>query len=225
MRPGSDVYSIVRAPQLVEAGGATALANADQFAGRGPLATAIGPYRRWQPRQMDLIGPFVDSKAETSADIEWWSSLPVEVDLCWGDTPQCANRKRIAQNAFYSYSLVGLEAGKKYYVKVAPRSISPSADPARRYRVGTVDAAPSNSISPAGCPAMIYYVALTRMGRDGPPGDGLAAPARRRSPARRHGDARREASIRTFYFRDRRAARPIRSVPGEKARSTEWARR
>lgn len=225
LRPGSDAYSVVRAPKLVEAGGAAAVANADQFAGRGPLATAIGPYRRWQPRQMDLVGPFVDSKAKTSADIEWWSSLPVEVDLCWGDTPQCANRKRIAQNAFYSYSLVGLEAGKKYYVKVAPRNISPSADPARRYRLGTAEAAPVE-FTPAGgsAPAMTYYVAPDgNDGRDGRSRETAWKSLQHAADRLRPGDTAMLAGGKypgTFYFRATgEQGRPItlKAIPGEKA--------
>lgn len=159
LRPRSDCYSLVRMPELVETDGATKVANAHQFTGRGPLGTTIGPHRDWRPKQMEFVGPFVHSKTKTSADIEWWSSLPVEVDLCWGDTPQCANRKKIRQNAFYSYSLVGLEARKKYYVKVAPRTISPSADPARRYRLQEHDAAPVE-FTPAreNMPATTYYV-------------------------------------------------------------------
>ena len=160
LRPRSDGYSLVQVPELVKADGATTVANAHQFAGRGPLGTAIGPYRQWRPKQMELVGPFVDSKAGTSADIQWWSSLPAEVDLCWGDTPQCANRKKITQNAFYSYSLVGLEAGKKYYVKVVPRTISPSADPARRFRLPEEETAPVEFVpEPRQARAVTYYVA------------------------------------------------------------------
>ncbi len=135
----------MRALKLVEAGGA-AVANADQFAGRGPLATAIGPYRRWQPRQMDLVGPFVDSKAKTSADImSGGAAFPWRL-TCVGATRRSALTGRGSQNAFYSYSLVGLEAGKEYYVKVV-EDISPSADraalPAGNRRSGPVEFTPA----------------------------------------------------------------------------------
>ena len=224
LRPWSDGYSLVRVPELVEADGETTVANAHQFAGRGPLGTAIGPYRQWQPKQMELVGPFVDSKAATSADIEWWSSLPVEVDLCWGDTPQCANRKKITQNAFYSYSLVGLEAGKKYYVKVVPRTISPSADPARRYNLGRHDAAPVEfTPARANAPATTYYISPDGDdGRDGLSRETAWKSLQYAADHVRPGDTVLLAGGKypgTFYFRATgEPDKPItlKAIPGEK---------
>ncbi len=224
LRPLGDNYSLARVPELVEADGETTVTNAHLFAGRGPLGTAIGPYRQWRPRQMELAGPFVDSKSATSADIEWWSSLPVEVDLCWGHTPQCVNRKRIKQNAFYSYSLVGLEAGRQYYVKVVPRTISPSADPARRYRLAKHEAAPVVFTPARGnAPPTTYYVAAD--GDDGRNGLSRKTAWKSLQYAADHvrpGDTLLLAGGKypgTFYFRATgEPGKPItlKAIPGEK---------
>jgi len=160
LRPRHDAHSAVAVPEIGTADGATIVANDFQFGGRGPLSTAIGPYRAWKPIQLELMGPFVESKSGTSADIQWWSTLPVQVDLRWGDTPECVNRRPLSQNAFYSYSLLGLEPGKKYYVRVTPRSISPSADPARRFRLPDAETAPVEFVpEPRQARPATYYVA------------------------------------------------------------------
>jgi tetratricopeptide (TPR) repeat protein len=73
--------------------------------------------------------------SDATANIEWWTSLPSSVELRWGDTPDCTNSVSVNQDSFYSYSLAGLEPGKKYYVKVKPTRISDLADPGRRFRM------------------------------------------------------------------------------------------
>ena len=160
LRPDRDAYSMILVPELKKTGGATVVGNQFQFAGRGPLSTAIGPHREWKPKRLELTGPFVTSRSETSADIEWWSTLPVEVDLYWGDTPECVNQTRISQTAYHSYSLIGLEPGKKYYVKIEPRAISPNADPARRFGLSEQKTVPVE-FTPAGGQVALatYYVA------------------------------------------------------------------
>ena len=128
-------HSIVQVPELAEKDGVLKVANLSAFAGRGPLGTAIGHYRPWNPLQMQLAGPSISSMSNSSANIEWWTSLPGEVELAWGDTPECKNREQVSQSAFSSYTLSGLLPGKKYYVKVTPLRIAPATDPARRYSV------------------------------------------------------------------------------------------
>lgn len=135
LQKSHDTQSMVLAPDLSESNGAATIKNAFQFAGRGPLASAIGPYREWQPRSMQLIGPFVNSASDTTANIEWWTTLPTEVELCWGDTPDCKNKIPIVQNSFYSYSLTGLEPGRKFYVKIKPTKLKDNSDPARRFKL------------------------------------------------------------------------------------------
>ena len=130
-----DVHSVVLAPKLTERDGLATLANAWAFGGRGPLGTAIGPYREWRPLTMRLVGPFVRSVTDTTANVEWWTNLPAEVELSWGETPECTSRSQVTQSSFRTHSMIGLKPGGTYYVKVTPRRLFSGADPARRYRL------------------------------------------------------------------------------------------
>ncbi len=159
LRPLHDAYSIVAAPRTIQHNGALIVKNQYDFSGRGALGTAIGPYREWRRKEMKLVGPFVESKGAHSADIEWWSTLPVKVALCWGDTPSCTDRKEIAQNAFYSFSLTGLVPGNKYHLKIIPRSIAPAADPARRFLLPAEELTAEFTPTRRAAPRATYYVA------------------------------------------------------------------
>lgn len=130
-----DADSRILVPELSDDNGVLAVRNAHQFAGRGPLGSDIGNYREWQLRFMQLVGPFIYSVTDTTANLEWWTNLPVCVEMCWGDTPDCGNKVSVTQNSFYSCSLTGLEPGKKYYVKVKPLRVATDADPGRRFRI------------------------------------------------------------------------------------------
>jgi tetratricopeptide (TPR) repeat protein len=134
-----DADSRILLPEFVEGDGVVTVKNAYQFVGRGPLGSAIGTYREWQLRFLQLVGPFVYSVGDSSANLEWWTSLPVDVELRWGDTPDCTNKSVITQNSFYSYSLTGLEPGKKYYVKIKPLRIADGFDPGRQFRLPKQD--------------------------------------------------------------------------------------
>jgi len=136
-----DVHSKVLAPQLTQTGHTLALANPWAFGGRGPLGTAIGPYRKWHPKSVRLIGPFVHSVTGTTANVEWWTARPIEVEVSWGDSPESTNKRRCTQASFGTHSMVGLKPGRRYYVKVRPCRLVPGADPARRYRL--TDRAPA----------------------------------------------------------------------------------
>ena len=128
-----DLHSRVIAPKLSETDGVVELGNAYAFGGRGPLGTAIGPYREWRPQEARLIGPFVHSVTDTTANVEWWTTLPAEIELGWGDTPECANKTRVTQASFYSHSMIGLKPGTKYYATVALKQVFTGADPAYRF--------------------------------------------------------------------------------------------
>ena len=180
LRPRHDTDATVAVPELGKEHGATFVLNEYRFGGRGPLSTAIGPYREWQPKQISLMGPFVESASATSADIEWWSTAPTEVEFAWGDTPACTNRRQFKQNAFYSHGLLGLQPGKKYYVKVSPTTLSSRVDPARRFTLAKADAAPVEFTTGGGQAhePTLYYVALD--GDDAQ--DGLSRATAWRSP-------------------------------------------
>ena len=140
-REGRDVHSLVLVPKLTENDGLTTLENAWAFGGRGPLGTAVGPYREWRPLTMRLVGPFVRSVTDTTANVEWWTTLPAEVELTWGHTPERVNRSQVTQTSFCTRSMIGLKPGRKYTVKVKPRRLFSGADPAHRYRLSDQDPA------------------------------------------------------------------------------------
>ena len=135
-----DVHSRIVTPRLEQANGAASLANAYDFVGRGPLGTALGPWRPWQPQSVRLIGPFAHSTTDSTANVEWWTTQPLKTRIHWGDTPECKNNAVIDQASFFSHSMTGLQPGKTYYVKVEPLSLNPSADPARRFQPLTREA-------------------------------------------------------------------------------------
>jgi len=70
--------------------------------------------------------PAVLSVTATTANIEWFTSLPATCQLAWGETPACENTVAYHVNYFGSYSLTGLKPGQTYYFKVA--SIKRPAD-------------------------------------------------------------------------------------------------
>jgi tetratricopeptide (TPR) repeat protein len=155
-----DTGSIILKPDIAVSNGVASVINECKFAGRGPLGTSIGLYREWQPKSMRLVGPFVHSVSETTANLEWWTTLPVSVELCWGDTPDCTNAVAIRQNSFYSYSLTGLEPGRKYYARLKPTQLNANADPARRFRISGKDwaAVEFTTSAKAGNAPQTYYV-------------------------------------------------------------------
>jgi hypothetical protein len=141
LQKSSDAQSFILPPELAESSGEMTVKNAYQFAGHGPLGTSTGLYREWQPKSMQLLGPFVQSTTNTTANLEWWTTLPADVELSWGDTPDCANKLQFTQSSFYTHSLIGLEPGKKYYVKVKPTKLLHGSDPARRFQLLSQDGA------------------------------------------------------------------------------------
>ncbi len=141
LQKNHDLQSIIMVPELSESNGAVTVKNAYQFAGRGPLDTSIGLYREWQPKSMQLVGPFVNSVTDSTANLEWWTTLPAEIEMRWGETPECANKLQFTQASFYTHSLIGLEPGKKYYVKVKPTKLLYGSDPARRFQLQNQDGA------------------------------------------------------------------------------------
>ena len=128
-----DLHSRVIVPELSKTDDAVRLENAYAFVGRGPLGTAIGPYREWRPQTTRLIGPFVHSVTDTTANVEWWTTLPAEVELGWGDTPECTNKARGTQASCYSHSMVGLEPETKYYARAVLNQVFAGADPAYQF--------------------------------------------------------------------------------------------
>ncbi len=218
-------HSIVQVAETEDQKGSFRVTNRFAFAGRGPLGTAIGNFRAWDPVEMELAGPAVSSVSDTSANIEWWTSLPGEVELAWGETPECRNREEIRQSAFSSYSLTGLLPGKKYYVKVSPRRIAPQTDPARRYGVPKQEAKVvefTTAAAPQRAPATYHVAAEGSDENSGLSGDAAWRTLQHAADRVRPGDTVLIAAGSypgTVYFRNSgEPGKPItfRAAPGEK---------
>jgi Right handed beta helix region/Protein of unknown function (DUF1565) len=123
--PFKEKNSIIAVPQFSNAeAGVFTLKNADPFNGRNINAMPIGPYRR-QPcgEPLKLDGPNLLSTTATTANIEFWSNIPITGELRYGNTKRCV--KRIAfrkPSSFQTISLTGLTPGNKYYFKVKGRA-------------------------------------------------------------------------------------------------------
>jgi hypothetical protein len=125
-----DRYSWTLTPQYVLKKGLSQLKNQTEFLGRGPHGKALGVYLENQREDLNMVGPFLHSASDTTANLEWWSSQPGEYELAWGTTPDMPNvipgLKFV--DRFGSYSLTGLKPGQTYHFAI--RSVKPSIDAA-----------------------------------------------------------------------------------------------
>jgi len=122
VRAQHDHYSLVIAPELSRKKGAAIVDNVHLFRGRGPHATALGIYHENEPQTLalHLVGPFLHSVTDTTANIEWWTSAPANYKLAWGETPAMKNTVSPLRlwDHFITYSLTGLKPGTTYYFRI-----------------------------------------------------------------------------------------------------------
>lgn len=119
--PTAEKNSIHAVPEFTDtAKGIFTLRNSYLFNARGSDAMPIGPYRK-QPRSEDLKldGPKLLSLTATTANIEFWSNMPVTGELKYGNTPSCTKRIAFSKPSnFQTISITGLKPSQKYYYKV-----------------------------------------------------------------------------------------------------------
>lgn len=65
-----------------------------------------------------LIGPFIHSVTDTTANIEWWTTAPTNLTVVWGETDAMINQTGIQANRFGTFSLKGLKPGTTYQFKL-----------------------------------------------------------------------------------------------------------
>ena len=156
-----DRYSQALAPEFAVEKGVPRLANDISFKSLGPCSTALGIHHEYDvaPKELALVGPFLHSTSDTTANIEWWASHPAAFSLAWGETPEMANTVRgfSGPERFNTFSLTGLKPGQTYYFSIA------SADALRADATLAVLKAegPPLSFKTAPRPAdpRVYYVA------------------------------------------------------------------
>ena len=98
--------------------GVPCLRNRAVFTGAGPNGTWLGAYRAYRERPIRLEGPMVHSVTDTTANLEWWSSRRSTVEVAWGDTKECGNTATVSAECFGTFSMSGLEPGKRYCFRI-----------------------------------------------------------------------------------------------------------
>jgi len=156
-----DRYSKATTPQLAMADGVPRVADDIPFKSTGPGSTSVGIYQEYDvtPKTMDLVGPFVHSTSATTANIEWWSSLPGRYSLAWGETPETKNAVNgfTGVGRFNTFSLTDLKPGQTYYFKIV--SAGPSNWRSSVAAVKPEDATVSFKTPAAAAAPRTYYVA------------------------------------------------------------------
>ncbi len=121
LRQHHDRYSQTLAPEFVLQKGVPRLKDDNPFRSLGPGSTALGIYHEYHaPTTLDLVGPFLHSTSDTTADIEWWTSQPATHSLSWGETPEMTNAVNNVRGSgrFNTFSLTGLKPGRTYYFTI-----------------------------------------------------------------------------------------------------------
>lgn len=156
-----DRYSRTMKPEFAAIDDVPRLKNDNQFASTGPHSTALGIYHEYDatPKTLKVVGPFLHSAGNTTANIEWWLSRPAACSLTWGKTPEMKNVVRHFKSLgrFNTFSLTGLEPGRTYHFKIVSAEAS-GAD------AGPAALRPENAtltFKTAAAPAdpRVYYVA------------------------------------------------------------------
>ena len=125
MRDRHDQHSIVLKPEIAAQKNFPRLTNPDIFAGRGPAGTSLGRTQEYEEKKPGLVGPFLHSVTDTTANIEWWTSVPTTCQVAWGETLEMENTaSRTNVYRFTSFSLTGLKPGQKYHFAI--RAVDPS---------------------------------------------------------------------------------------------------
>ena len=169
LRDRHDRYSVVLKPEIAAEKNSPQLANPDIFSGRGPHGTSLGIYGEYEEKKPRVVGPFLHSVTDTTANIEWWTSGPATCKAAWGDTPEMGhsalslNKHKVSSVSeqtyrFTSFSLTGLEPGRKYYFAI--RSVQPVTDEATTPPPLALDAPPLTFTTLAEAPRpKTYYTA------------------------------------------------------------------
>ncbi len=159
LRDEHDRYSVVLKPEIGGDRNSPRLTNLDIFAGRGPSGTSLGRTQEYEEKKPGLVGPFLHSVTDTTANIEWWTSMPATCELTWGETPEMENEaKRTNVYRFTSFSLTGLKPGQEYYFAI--RTVDPSTKGATPLPTLRPNAAPLTFTTAAEAAAQkTYYVA------------------------------------------------------------------
>jgi hypothetical protein len=122
LQPRQDAHSVALTPELAVEKGAPRPVNAELLKGLGPHSATLGPHYDYQvtAAALGLVGPFLHSTSDTTADIEWWATHPASYTLSWGETPEMKNVVEgcKGEERFNTFSLTGLKPGQSYHFAI-----------------------------------------------------------------------------------------------------------
>ena len=157
-----DRYSQAVTPELTAEKGVPCLTNETPFKSIGPGSTALGIYEEFDaaPKSMVLVGPFLHSSSDTTANIEWWTSQPATCSLAWGQTAKTKNSVDNFRGLgrFNTFSLTGLKPGRTYYFRIVSADVSGAdAGPAAVLKPENATLTFKTAVAPTD--PRVYYVA------------------------------------------------------------------
>ena len=163
LQPSYERHSHTLAPELGFEKGVPRLRNEGRFRSLGPHSTALGLHHEYAvaAESLSIVGPFLHSTSDTSANLEWWSSHPATYTLAWGETPEMKNTVAgfAGRERFNTFSLTGLKPGRTYHfaIRVAEARVADGAQKLPRLRPEGAQVSFTTAASPAA--PKTYYVA------------------------------------------------------------------
>jgi hypothetical protein len=156
-----DRYSQAVTPEFAVEKGVPRLTNDKPFKSIGPGSTALGIYEEYDaaPKTIALVGPFLQSSSDTTANIEWWFSQPATCLLAWGETPEMKNTVGNFRGLgrFNTFSLTGLKPGRTYYFKIVSADALGAGDGPAALKPKNATLTFKTAVAPA--EPRVYYVA------------------------------------------------------------------
>lgn len=162
LRHEHEQYSQTLAVEFAHEQGVPRLENEDRFKSLGPHSTSLGLYHAYEvaPDALDLVGPFLHSAHDTTANIEWWSSHPANFALVWSETGDATEIVRNVRgpHRFNTFSLSGLKPGHTYQFRI--RSVEATVkEGVQRIAPLSPESAQLTFTTNAAAEPQVYYVA------------------------------------------------------------------